>query len=145
MFISTKGQYALRMMVDLAMNRDGTYVTVKTIAKRQGISEKYLEQIMGLLTKAGYLRSVRGAKGGYCLAAEPDCYTVGMVLRTVEGSLSPVDARPLEGEENVHLIDSVINGVWIKLEHAIDNIVDEITIKDLVEDYNAKVGYMYMI
>lgn len=145
MFISTKGQYALRVMLDLAMNWNGSYVTVKSIANRQGISEKYLEQIMGLLSKAGYLRSVRGAKGGYCLADNPANYTVGMVLRTVEGKLSPVDTRVVSGEENAQMTDSVINGIWIKLENAIDDIVDKITIEELVEDYNAKIGYTYMI
>ena len=90
MKISTKGRYAVRVMLDLALNNNGECIKVKEIAGRQGISEKYLEQIIAVLNRAGYVKSVRGAQGGYRLAREPEAYTVGMVLRLTEGSLAPV-------------------------------------------------------
>ena len=90
MLISTKGRYALRMLVDLAEHQNDGYVALKDIAKRQGISKKYLEQIVPLLNKSDILRTNRGFNGGYRLAKSPDKYTVGDILRITEGSLSPV-------------------------------------------------------
>ena len=90
MKISTKGRYALRLMMDLAENNTGSPISPKDVAKRQDISDKYLEQIISILNKAGYVRSVRGAQGGYMLKMEPQNYTVGMILRQTEGSLAPV-------------------------------------------------------
>ena len=90
MKISTKGRYALRLMMDLAENNTGSPISLKDVAKRQDISDKYLEQIISILNKAGYVRSVRGAQGGYMLKMEPQNYTVGMILRQAEGSLAPV-------------------------------------------------------
>ena len=90
MKISTKGQYALRMMLDLAMHNSGEYITIKSIAMRQSLPEKYLEQIMTVLSRASYVKSIRGSKGGYRLADDARKYTVGMILRTIEGSLAPV-------------------------------------------------------
>ena len=90
MRISTKGRYAVRVMLDLATNNTGEYIKVKEIAGRQEISEKYLEQIISVLNKAGYVKSVRGAQGGYRIARDPASYTVGMILRLTEGSLNPV-------------------------------------------------------
>ena len=90
MKISTKGRYALRLMMDLAENNTGSPISLKDVAKRQDISDKYLEQIISILNKAGYVRSVRGAQGGYMLKMEPQNYTVGMILRQTEGSLAPV-------------------------------------------------------
>ena len=90
MKISTKGRYALRLMMDLAENNSGSPISLKDVAKRQDISDKYLEQIISILNKAGYVRSVRGAQGGYMLKMEPQNYTVGMILRQTEGSLAPV-------------------------------------------------------
>ena len=93
MKISTKGRYAVRVMLDLALNNTGECIKVKDIASRQGISEKYLEQIIAILNKAGYVNSVRGAQGGYRIARDPKEYTVGMILRLTEGSLAPVWKR----------------------------------------------------
>lgn len=98
MKISTKGRYALRLMVDLAQCKQGENVALKEVAARQEISLKYLEQIITVLTKAGYVLSARGSNGGYRLAHEPEYYTVGMILRLTEGSLAPVAC--LEGNEN---------------------------------------------
>ncbi|MBQ8597588.1 MAG: Rrf2 family transcriptional regulator, partial [Lachnospiraceae bacterium] len=85
MKISTKGRYALRLMLDLATYQTGEPVSLKDVAKRQGISDKYLEQIISVLNKAGYVRSIRGAQGGYVLKKNPEDYTVGMILRLTEG------------------------------------------------------------
>ena len=90
MKISTKGRYALRTMLDLAMHDQGSLIPLKEISKRQGVTIKYLEQVMNLLSKAGYVRSVRGAGGGYRLAKDPSEYTIGDILRVAEGSLAPV-------------------------------------------------------
>ena len=98
MKISTKGRYALRLMLDLALHEQSGYVPIKVIAERQDISDKYLEQIISILARAGFVKSVRGAGGGYKLAKTPEEYTVGMILRLTEGSLAPVAC--LEGEEN---------------------------------------------
>ena len=88
MRISTRGRYALRLMLDLATNYTGKRIRLKDVAKRQEISDKYLEQIISILNKAGFVRSVRGPQGGYALQQTPDKYTVGMILRLTEGSLS---------------------------------------------------------
>ena len=90
MRISTKGRYALRLMLDLGTNCSGDPIRLKDVARRQGISEKYLEQIISVLNKAGFVRSIRGPQGGYVLSKRPEEYTVGMILRLTEGSLAPV-------------------------------------------------------
>ena len=90
MRISTKGRYAIRLMLDLAMNASGDPIRLKDVARRQDISEKYLEQIISILNKAGFVRSVRGPQGGYTLQWPPEEYTVGMILRLTEGSMKPV-------------------------------------------------------
>ena len=90
MKISTKGRYALRLMLDLAVNNTGENISIKAIAARQEISIKYLEQIISMLNRAGFVKSERGAGGGYRLAKAPEEYTVGMILRLTEGSLAPV-------------------------------------------------------
>ena len=125
--ISTKGRYALRLMVDLAQCKQG-----KEVAARQGISLKYLEQIITVLTKAGYVLSARGSNGGYRLAHEPEYYTVGMILRLTEGSLAPVAC--LEGNENTcdRREQCSTLFVWEKLQKAIDDVVDNITLADII-------------
>ena len=98
MKISTKGRYALRLMLDLALYENQEPVRLKEIAARQEISIKYLEQIISVLQKAGYVKSIRGPQGGYHLMKAPKEYTVGMILRLIEGDLSPVSC--LEDEVN---------------------------------------------
>lgn len=131
MKISTKGRYAVRVMLDLALNNNGECIKVKEIASRQGISEKYLEQIIAVLNKAGYVKSVRGAQGGYRLAKEPEEYTVGMVLRLTEGSLAPVACL----EENYGTCERCDTcetlQVWKDVYEAVNNVVDNVTIGDL--------------
>ncbi len=133
MKISTKGRYALRFMVDLATCPPGQKVSLKDIASRQEISIKYLEQIVSVLTKAGYVTSVRGNNGGYTLARPPKEYTVGMILRLTEGSLAPVSC--LEGDVNTcpRAETCITLEVWEKLNDAISGVVDNITLADLAE------------
>lgn len=133
MKISTKGRYAVRVMLDLALNNTGECIKVKDIAARQGISEKYLEQIIAVLNKAGYVKSVRGAQGGYRIAKEPEDYTVGMILRLTEGSMAPVSCLE-EGAPECERCDTCETlEVWKDLYAAINGVIDNVTIADLVE------------
>lgn len=145
MKVSTKGQYALQMMLDLAINDTGEYITIKSIAHRQQLSEKYLEQIINMLSRAGYVKSVRGAKGGYRLAQSASDYTVGMILRTVEGSLAPIDSFD-EDLENISPTNECLMGnVWRKINDAVSGVIDNITLEDLVRQYQCNIGYDYVI
>lgn len=133
MKISTKGRYAVRVMLDLALNNTGECIKVKEIANRQGISEKYLEQIIAVLNKAGYVKSVRGAQGGYRIAREPKDYTVGMILRLTEGSLAPVACLE-NGADDCERCDTCETlEVWKEIYEAVNVVVDRITLADLVE------------
>lgn len=140
MKISTKGRYALRLMIDLAINNDGNPVSIRDIAARQEVSDKYLEQIISSLNKAGYVKSSRGPQGGYKLTKEPREYTVGMILRLTEGSLAPVAC--LEDEVNqCDRQDSCATLIlWKKLDAAIKGVVDSVTLADLVAWQNENAG-----
>lgn len=133
MKISTKGRYAVRVMLDLALHNTGECIKVKDIAGRQGISEKYLEQIIAVLNRAGYVNSVRGAQGGYRIAKDPSEYTVGMILRLTEGSMAPVACLD-EGAPDCDRCDTCETlEVWKDLYAAINSVIDNVTIADLVE------------
>lgn len=140
MKISTKGRYALRMMLDLACNGTGEYITIKSIAARQDISEKYLEQIISLLNHAGFVKSIRGAQGGYRLMKDPSEYTVGMILRLTEGSLAPIDCLEEETNDCKRSSGCVTREVWNELYDAIKGVVDRITLKDLVDRQRSMVS-----
>lgn len=133
MKISTKGRYALRLMIDLAMNDTGKPICIKDIAERQGISDKYLEQIISVLNKAGYVKSVRGPQGGYILKKKPEYYTVGMILRLTEGSLAPVACVEEEEVDCERQSGCVTYLLWKKISNAINDVVDTVTLNDLVE------------
>ena len=135
MKISTKGRYAVRVMIDLALRNTGECIKVKEIAGRQGISEKYLEQIIAVLNKAGYVKSVRGAQGGYRLARDPAEYTVGMILRLTEGSLAPVACLDENADECTRIDTCETLQVWKDLYDAINQVVDHVTVADLVEQH----------
>lgn len=141
MKISTKGRYALRLMLDLALNDTGETIRIKDIAARQEISEKYLEQIIAVLNKAGYVKSVRGPQGGYRLARKPKDYTVGMILRLTEGSLAPVSCLDDDPNECTRQEDCVTIYIWEKLYAAINSVVDKYTLADLVEWELAKADH----
>ena len=132
MMVSTRGRHALRVMIDLAEHNNGKFIPLKDIAERQEISEKYLEQIISILNKAGFVRSVRGPQGGYALQQTPDKYTVGMILRLTEGSLSPVECLDDNGAICDREENCVTQILWKKLDDAIKGVVDHITLEDLM-------------
>lgn len=133
MKISTKGRYALRLMIDISLHDSSGPVRIRDISERQNISDKYLEQIVSVLNKAGYVTSLRGPQGGYKLSKRPSDYTVGMILRVIEGSLAPVAC--LETEVNMcsraAFCPTLI--LWQKMYDAITDVVDNITLADLRE------------
>ena len=132
MKISTRGRYALKMMVEFAINSD-TPTKINQVSKSYGISEKYLEQIVSILSKAKLVKSIRGAQGGYLLIKPVEEYTVGEILRLTEGSLSPVDC--LDGNGScVHSDFCVTQNLFKKVEDDINNVVDNISLQDLVDD-----------
>ncbi|NLC67987.1 MAG: Rrf2 family transcriptional regulator [Clostridiaceae bacterium] len=133
MKISTKGRYALRFMVDLAQNSGGECVSLKDASRRQGISIKYLEQIVAILVKEGLIRSIRGNQGGYMLAKTPSEYTVGEILRSVEGNLVPVAC--LENQVNLCPRKNVCPtiGFWKGLQEVVNKYVDSYTLEDLAK------------
>jgi Rrf2 family protein len=128
-------------MLDLALNDTGETIRIKDIAARQEISEKYLEQIIAVLNKAGFVRSVRGPQGGYRLARKPKDYTVGMILRLTEGSLAPVPCLDDDPNECNRQEDCVTIFIWEKLYEAINSVVDGFTLADLVELELAKADH----
>lgn len=144
MTISTKGRYALRIMVDLA-SHIGETVKLKDIAARQEISEKYMEQIIAVLNKAGYVRSTRGAQGGYQLVKEPRDYTVGMILRLTEGSLAPVECLA----ENALACDRqgkcATVEVYKRIYEAVNSVIDATTLQDLLDIEREKAADYYVI
>lgn len=134
MKISTKGRYAVRVMMDIAEHDGGDeFVKANQISARQGISAKYLEQIIAILNKAGYVSSVRGAQGGYKLAQPADNYTVGMILRLTEGSLFPVACMDEEVNSCSRCDNCEPLEVWKQISDAINNVVDNVTIADLLQ------------
>lgn len=134
MKLSTKGRYGLRALVDLAVNGAEEAVSVGSIAQRQDISERYLEQLMAKLKRAGIVKSTRGAKGGYVLAKDEEEITIGEVLRALEGSLEPVDCPGL-GEQGCSGSDTCVTKyVWKRINEGVNQIVDEITLRSLMEE-----------
>lgn len=140
MKISTKGRYGLRAMVDLAVYSAGDHISLKSIAERQNISEGYLEQVFSTLRKAGLINSVKGAQGGYVLAASPDEITVGDILRALEGKLSVIDEKSLEEKTNDKIESCIREQVWCMINTSIDCVVDGITLEKLVYEYGKMVN-----
>lgn len=132
MKISTRGRYALRLMLDLAVYNTGEPISLKDVARRQQISEKYLEQIISLLNKAGFVRSVRGAQGGYMLRKDPAEYTVGMILRLTEGDLAPVSCVGSDSVACERRQECVTVRIWEQMNDAVNQVVDGITLADMV-------------
>ncbi|MGN0433138.1 MAG: RrF2 family transcriptional regulator [Bilifractor sp.] len=132
MKISTKGRYALRMMLDIAQHDTGEPVRIKDISARQDISLKYLEQIVSVLVRANYLRSIRGPQGGYRLTKRPEEYVVGDILRLTEGSLSPVECLSTDRNDCPRAGSCVTLRIWKELDEAIRSVVDKYTLEDLL-------------
>ena len=144
MRISTKGRYAMQLMLDLARYNTGEPISLKDISKRQEISEKYLEQIISLLNKGGFVRSVRGAQGGYLLNRDPKDYKVGEILRITEGDLAPVaclDQNSIECEKRT---GCATVRLWQMIDDAVSSVVDKVTLQDLL-DWSADAADTYVI
>jgi Rrf2 family protein len=141
MSVSTKGRYALRMIVDLAEHRSESYVTLKDIAERQGISKKYLEQIVAILNKSDMLTAGRGFSGGYKLNKSPDKITVGEILRLTEGNMAPVAC--VDGAPCDRRAECATFFVWQGLDKVVNNYLNSITIQDILD--KSSVGNDYCI
>ena len=143
MMISTRGRYALRVMIDLAEQQTSRFIPLKEVAERQEISEKYLESIVKNLVQNGYLEGLRGKGGGYRLVKPPEEYTVGAILRLMEGSLAPVScleqrAYPCTREPHCRTLP-----MWKQLYELVNNFFDGITIADLIAP--EQIGNYYVI
>jgi len=145
MKISTKGRYALRLIIDLAQHTGDGFVSLKDVAERQAISKKYLEQIVPMLNKSGILHTNRGNRGGYMLSANPSTLTVGDVLRATEGSLAPVSC--LEFEPNIceRREECSTLYIWEGLFKAVTEYLDGISIQDIIDKSTFHDGNDYVI
>ena len=145
MKISTKGRYAVRMLLDLAEHGGDGYVALKDIAKRQEISKKYLEQIVAILNKSDILKTSRGFQGGYKLAQTPDKYTVGMILRLTEGSLAPVSCLEQDPNQCERCAECPTLFVWEGLNKLISEYLDGITLQDILDKQKESYSNNYII
>ena len=137
MRLSTKGRYGARAMLDLALNSGKGPVLLRDIAKRQEVSEKYLEHSITTLRKAGLVRSIRGARGGYVLAKSPSQIRLSEIMEVLEGSMAPVecvDDPQVCGRAQL----CVTRDIWAEMKEAIDNILESITLQDMVERQDRK-------
>ena len=135
--LSTKGRYGLKAIIDLAVHSEHEYVSISSICERQGISERYMEQLISKLKKAGFVKSVRGAGGGYQMAKPLNSITVGDVLRVLEGDMKIVDCPQVEQEGDIDCMNAdlcVTKYVWQKVNDSINNTLDNITLNELVEE-----------
>lgn len=147
MKLSTKGRYGLRALLDLAINSTGDHVSLYSIAERQNISENYLEQVFSTLRKSGLVKSVKGAQGGYILAVSPSKTKVGAILRALEGDLSIVEEMGGSSQDDA-LKNCIKLNVWDKMNESLNQVVDSITLEDLVNEYkklNSGDSVMYYI
>ncbi len=145
MMISTRGRYALRLMLDLANHQGSGYVSLKEISERQQISKKYLEQIIPVLNRLDLLMTVRGFQGGYRLSREPREYTLGEILRATEGSLAPVACLATEKNLCSRQADCATLPVWTKLDQIICDYLDSVTLQDLLDQQAERSNNSYVI
>lgn len=146
MKISTKGQYGLRAMLDLALYSTKEHISLGSIAERQNISANYLEHVFSSLRKAGLINSIKGPQGGYILGKDANNITVGEILRVLEGEL--FQAGEDIGAEQNKIEHCLKVAVWDKMQTVIDKFVDSITLEDLLEEYqemNNATAYMFYI
>lgn len=133
MMVSTKGRYALRVMLDLCQHQKEGYISLKTIGERQDISVKYLEMIVSILSKSGLVRSMRGKEGGYCLARRPAEYNVGEILTLTEGSLAPVACVECGGDVCQRAEICLTLPLWRRLDGLIDGYLKSVSLEDLLQ------------
>lgn len=145
MKISTKGRYALRMLLDLAEHRADGYISLKDIAARQEISKKYLEQIVSILNRPDILKTNRGYQGGYQLAKAPDQYTVGDILRITEGGLAPVACLEQDPVQCNRSAKCATLPVWQGLYRVVNEYLDSITLQTILDMQQEQNGYDYII
>lgn len=144
MKISTRGRYGIRLMIDLAEHADEPHVALASIAERQNISARYLEQVAVILRRAGYIRSVKGAAGGYTLATSPADIVIGEALRVLEGDMLIVDnLRP--GEKENQLQSTIRRTVYDRLNARISAVVDRKTLASMLGTVDPDASYMYFI
>ena len=135
MKLSTRGRYLLRVFIDMAQHKDDGYIPLRTIADRQGISKKYLDQIMILLNRTDYLKAARGAQGGYRLAKEPDQYTLGDILRLTEGNLSLLPCLE-SGDDCDRSKDCAARCAWQGLRMVMVEYLDNLTLQNILDQGN---------
>ncbi len=140
MKLSTKGEYGLLACFDLAQRYDEGPVPLKAVAERQGISEAYLEQLVGALRRAGLVRSVRGAQGGYSLARPPETITVGDIVRVLEGPIAPVGCVSAEAEPCARSDGCVTRVIWERLRDSMTRVLDSFSLADLVAEAAGRAG-----
>ena len=145
MKISTKGRYALRMLIDLALHQQDGFIALKDIASRQNISKKYLEQIVPILNKSNILQANRGFQGGYRLVNPPSAYTVVSILRLTEGSLTPIACLDWSPEGCERRNECITLPMWQGLSKVIADYLDNITLQDIIDDYQARSVNNYSI
>lgn len=133
--LSTKGRYGVRAMFDLAQHTDEGPISLKSIAERQDISEHYLEQLISPLRKAGLVKSVRGAQGGYMLGKDPEKIRVGDIIRVLEGPIAPTDCVAEEGPDCCSKAEYCpTRSIWVKVRDSIANVLDSITLETMLDD-----------
>lgn len=135
MKLSTKGRYGLRAMINMAIHKDEGPNAVYLVAEREGISDRYLEQLMVALKRAGLIKSIRGPQGGYILSREPEQITVGQIIRALEGPIAPVDCVSEEYPEDCERADQCVTRLlWTKVRDSIADVLDSYTLQDMVTE-----------
>lgn len=149
MRLSTKGRYGVRAMFDLAMHSHDGAISLKSVAQREHISEKYLEHLFASLKKAGLIHSVRGAQGGYRLARPPEEITLGDIIRVLEGPVAPTEcvSEAVDGEICERTHECVMHNVWGRIKDEINAVLDSVTLADICEEQRRmqKDNYMFYI
>ncbi|ADI01093.1 MAG TPA: Rrf2 family transcriptional regulator [Syntrophothermus lipocalidus] len=135
MKVSTKGRYGLRAMLDMALHQNEGPMAVHIVAERQGLSERYLEQLMVPLKKAGLVKSVRGPQGGYVLTKKPRDITVGEIIRALEGPIAPVDCVSEQTPEECERAEFCVTRlIWSKMRDSIAEVLDSLSLEDLIQE-----------
>ena len=142
MKVSTKGRYALRMLLDLAKNKDNGFISLKEIAERQGISKQYLEQIVTLLNTSNILRANRGKQGGYMLARDPSQVSVGQILRITEGSLAPVACLDDDVNQCGRADFCITLPIWKELDRVISEYLDSVNLQSILDQNQDSDSYV---
>jgi Rrf2 family protein len=145
MKVSTKGQYALRVMLDFAEHVGDGYIRLREVADRQGISKTYLEQIMVLLNKADFFKTVRGYQGGYQLAHAASKYTIGDILRITEGTIAPIEQEQDYSSASDRHVGVMARDVWDGLEQVMVTYLDGLTLQDVLDAHSENAGWDFVI